>query len=320
MESAWFEHASRPRAGQARLGLPALDAAARRRSARRCAAPRGRRRGWRSRRTSPRRRTGPPACPHRPPRLTLQVQLVHARLGVARPAPARRRRAPPAVARRGPAARAARSRGSRRPAAPPRPPTAADPAARPRSRAEHPGHDLDVPHAPRTRVRTRPRWRATAAATRRAVQPDPRSDVLGGAQVPSGLGAFPPEQIGQRGRAGAVAALAERAASFEIGERGHTGLIEGATHALAEGQHPEQIGLARRLARGIPQHLDRLAEQAARDFQRAFRHLSIVPEHMFDQVLLSADVYGDAASSCTVSRGIGTAKTSATTWLQPCTK
>ena len=136
----------------------------------------------------------------------------------------------------------------------------------------------------------------------------------------SGLGAFPPEQIGQRGRAGAVAALAERAATFEIGERGHTGLIEGATHALAEGQHPEQIGLARRLARGIPQHLDRLAEQAARDFQRAFRHLSIVSEHMFDQVLLSTDVYGDAASSCTVSRGIGTAKTSATTWLQPCTK
>jgi hypothetical protein len=73
--------------------------------------------------------------------------------------------------------------------------------------------------------------------------------VLGGAQVPSGVGAFPPEQIGQRGRAGAVAALAERAASFEIGERGHTDLIEGATHALAEGQHPEQIGLARRLAR-----------------------------------------------------------------------
>ena len=117
--------------------------------------------------------------------------------------------------------------------------------------------------------------------------------MLGGAQVLSGVGAFPPEQIGQRGRAGAVAALAERAASFEIGERGHTGLIEGATHALAEGQHPEQIGLARRLARGIPQHVDRLAEQAARDFQRAFRHLSIVSEQMFDQVLLGSDVCGD---------------------------
>jgi hypothetical protein len=80
--------------------------------------------------------------------------------------------------------------------------------------------------------------------------------VLGGAQVPSGVGAFPPEQIGQRGRAGAVAALAEGAAPFEIGERSHPGLIEGAAHALAEGQHPEQIGLASRRAR-IPQRLDR---------------------------------------------------------------
>ena len=86
--------------------------------------------------------------------------------------------------------------------------------------------------------------------------------------MPSGLGAFPPEQIGQRGRAGAVAALAEGAAAFQLGQRGHPGLVKASARALADGQHPEQIGLARPRTRSLPQRRHRLGEQAARNLER----------------------------------------------------
>jgi hypothetical protein len=75
------------------------------------------------------------------------------------------------------------------------------------------------------------------------------------------LGTFPTEQVGQRGNAGAVAAPAEGATSLQIGERGDARLIDGATRALADGQHTEQIGLARRRPCRLPQRLHRLGEQ-----------------------------------------------------------
>jgi hypothetical protein len=73
--------------------------------------------------------------------------------------------------------------------------------------------------------------------------------------VPPGIATVPPEQIGQRRNAGAIAAPGERAATLQIGERGHAGLVEAATHTFADGQHPEQIGLARPRTRGRPQRL-----------------------------------------------------------------
>ena len=150
-----------------------------------------------------------------------------------------------------------------------------------RVRPEDPGHDLDVAQARRTR---REHGRGDGQPRRQpgAVQPDPGPDVLGHAQVPPGLATVPPEQIGQRRNAGAIAAPGERAATLQIGERGHAGLVEAATHTFADGQHPEQIGLARPRTRGRPQRLHRLSEQAARGFQRALRHPSSVSEHKFE--------------------------------------
>lgn len=109
--------------------------------------------------------------------------------------------------------------------------------------AEHPRDDLDLPQR---RVPGR-EHRGGGGQPRRqqcAVEPDPRRGLFGRDQMTPG--AFPAEQIAERGGGGAVATLGERAPPLQIGQRADRHPVDTTADALREREHADQFGIARR--------------------------------------------------------------------------
>ena len=134
--------------------------------------------------------------------------------------------------------------------------------------AEYARDDFDVPQRRRSR-RERLGGGGQARRQGRAVEPGAWGGLLGCDQVAPGVGPLPAEQISERGRRVAVAALEERGPPLQIGQRADREMVDLATDAFREGEHADQLGITRAGPRRPSQRIDRLGEEAMRDRERS---------------------------------------------------
>ena len=265
-----------PRTGRGRAHTRTRRPAPRPAAPRRCGRPRrsaawhGRRSPRRSRRTSPRRRTGPSPSPRRPA----------AGSGTARsPGPGAGRRAahrPDPAARPAPCPTAAARAGCTgrpcRPAAPPHPPNLRrEPPGRPAR--QHPGDHLDVPQT-RPPRREHLRRRRQPGRQHGSVQPRARRHLLGSRHPAAGLEPLPAQQIAQRLNRRPVAPLGEHPVAVQPGNRGHGDLIQLPRRRLTQRQNRHPLTRRARL-RHPTQRIHRLHKQALRGSERALGHAYI---------------------------------------------